>query len=218
MTTSGDLGNSEEAEEEESEKKLACDKRCKRKERKDKRRRDRRRRRGFLNAHCSLPSFPPASGAVLLQEGGAHPFRPISLFSQRCRRPRSPPPPPRGTLQSRSLAAAAALSETCSGGGGGSNGNEMVGGSGGRGGGGAAQISIYGIEDEREGGKERWMFVLIWKCAHPSFVFIPTCSQRRRARSFETPPPPLLCITLNHDRICICSCLKFPSQTHLMSS
>ena len=163
------------------------------KERTRERERDRRRRRGFLNAHCSLPSLPPASGAVLLQEGGAHPFRPISLFSQRCRRPRSPPPPPpRGTLQSRSLAAAAALSETCSGGGGGggSNGNEMVGG--GRGGGGAAQISIYGIEDEREGGKERWMFVLIWKCAHPSFVFIPTCS-KGRARSFETPPP-LLCI------------------------
>ena len=40
MTTSGDLGNSEEAEEEESEKKLACDKRCKRKERKDKRARE----------------------------------------------------------------------------------------------------------------------------------------------------------------------------------
>ena len=132
---------------------MACDKRCKRKERKDKRRRDRRRRRGFLNAHCSLPR----SGAVLLQEGGAHPFRPISLFSQRCRRPRSPPPPPppRGTLQSRSLAAAAALSETCSGGGGGgggSNGNEMVGGGRGGSGGGAAQISIYGIEDGRERG------------------------------------------------------------------
>ena len=39
MTTSGDLGNSEEVEEEESEKKLACDKRCKRKGRKDKRER-----------------------------------------------------------------------------------------------------------------------------------------------------------------------------------
>ena len=43
MTTSGDLGNREEAEEEEEEsgKKLACDKRCKRKERKDKRERER---------------------------------------------------------------------------------------------------------------------------------------------------------------------------------
>ena len=96
-----------------------------------------------------MQPLPPPSCTPLRREG-AHPFRPISLFSRR-RRHRRRPPPPRGTLQSRSLAAAAALSETCSGGGG-SNGNEMVDASSSSS---AAQISIYGIEDEGERERER---------------------------------------------------------------